>query len=58
MISGCYLGIPQPMKKVATQINAGIWSYGLICPLNPLFLEDEEIQIRITWLGGDRGPVW
>ena len=46
------------MKKVATQINAGIWSYGLICPLNPLFLEDEEIQIRITWLGGDRGPVW
>ena len=41
------------MKKVSTQVNAGIRSYGLIYPPNPsVFVtvteEIGEIQIRIT----------
>ena len=32
LISECYLGITQRMKKVLSQVNAGNWSYGLLCP--------------------------
>ena len=32
LVSGFWLGIPHPMKKVSSPVNAGNRSYGLICP--------------------------